>query len=209
MLDPDPYRDIVSVTDTLQRLGLQHGYQIMVIEEISGKAVNLSQLSASIEEKMRSESVAATVIQRGQRLIVLVGTRNGQQGTDAARSLAEMESRQGWSLIIGIGTPSRQAAQVRQCYQEALEALQVGRMLSANQPGVWAFQDLGFLHWLRTLPPDLQSTNRYSAAIRAIEEYDRTHNTEFLKTLEVYLDHLSNHQQVQNSHTNAHYKQMR
>jgi purine catabolism regulator len=196
LLDPDPYHAIQDLSDTLRRLGLHQGYQVLVLEETSQEPTGSGYLCAFIEERIRLRGLKATVVERGQRLIVLLGNPDPRQGLDVANTLVEEGARQGFALIIGLSTASRQATRVRQCYQEAMEALRIGRALSEGQPGVWAFDDLGILPWLRALPPEVQSASRYHRVVEEIAKQDRERGTELLKTLEVYLDHLGNAQQA-------------
>ncbi len=195
LLDPDPYQAIRDLTDTLQRLGLQQGYHVLALEEISPEPTELGGLSTLVEQKMRRKDLPATVVERGQRLIVLLGTPDPRRGLEAAHILVEEGTRQGFSLVIGLSTASRQATGVRQCYQEATEALRVGKALSEGKPGVWAFENLGILPWLRALPPEMHSASRHHRVVQEIAEHDQTHGTELLKTVEVYLDRLGNAQQ--------------
>jgi purine catabolism regulator len=195
LLDAEPYHAIRDLADTLRRLGLHQGYRVLVLEEICAEAAGPASLSTFIEENMQRKDLPATVVERGQRLIVLLGTPDSQRGLEAAQTLVEEGARQGFSLVIGLSTPSRQATGVRQCYQEATEALRVGKALSEGQPGVWAFENLGILPWLRALPPEIHSASRHHRMVQEIAEYDQGHGTELLKTVEVYLDHLGNAQQ--------------
>ena len=196
LIDPDPYHDIASVIETFQKLGLQYGYRVLVLEQVSDKLLDSSRLCALIEAEMRTTEQRLTVIHREQRFIVLLGATEAAQGKDAAERLLQVTKDEGIALAIGIGSFSRQATHVRQCYQQVQEALQIGKTISPGQPGVWVFEDLGFLHWLRSLPSDLQSDNRYYGLIRAMEDYDQKNDSELLKTLEAYLDHLGNSQQA-------------
>lgn len=196
LLDPDPYHAIQELTDTLRRLGLQQGYQVLVMEEICSEPTGPGRLCTLVEEKMRMEGLQATVVERRQRLIVLLGTPDSRRGLNAAYSLVEEGARQGFSLIIGLSTASRQATRIRQCYQEATEALRIGIALSEGHSGVWVFENLGVLPWLRVLPPEVYSTSRYHRVVREIVEHDQERGTELLKTLEVYLDRLGNAQQA-------------
>ncbi len=195
LLDPEPYHAIRDLTDTLRKLGLHQGYRVLVLEEVYSRPAGPGGLCNFVEENMRERDLQATVVQRGQRLIVLLGTTDPQRGLDAAHTLVEEGVRWGFSLVIGLSNHSRQATGVRQCYQEAVEALRVGKALSGGKPGVWAFENLGILPWLQVLPPEIHSASRYHRVVQEMAEYDREHGTELLKTVEVYLDHLGNAQQ--------------
>jgi sugar diacid utilization regulator len=114
------------------------------LEQVSVKLLDSSRLCALIEAEMRTTEQRVTVIHREQRFIVLQGATEAAQGKDAAERLLQVTKDEGIALAIGIGSFSRQATHVRQCYQQAQEALQIGKTLSPGQPGVWVFEDLGF-----------------------------------------------------------------
>jgi len=196
LLDPDPYHALQDLTQTLRNLGLHQGYQVLVVEGSDGRGVAPNGLYRMVEEKLRSEGLRATTVERGQRLIILLGSTETGQGSEVANSLLEQAAREGIPLTIGLSGAGRQASHVRQCYQDALEALRIGKALAAGQSRVWAFEELGFLHWLRALPPDLYSNSRYHRVVREIAEQDQRRGTEYLKTLETYLDQLGNAQEA-------------
>ncbi|MGQ9584873.1 MAG: PucR family transcriptional regulator [Anaerolineae bacterium] len=195
LLDPDPYQAIRAVADTLRRLGLDQGYQILVLEDASGLA-RPTLLCRLVKECAGAQGLRATAIERGQRIVVLLGNVDPQGGLDLAHALVEAGTKQGFALTLGLSTASHQATGVRQCYQEATEALQVGMALSDRGPGVWRFEDLGILHWLRALPSEAHSASRYSRVVQEMAEHDRERGTQFLKTLEVYIECLGNAQQA-------------
>jgi sugar diacid utilization regulator len=196
LLDPDPYRDLQDLTRIHRGLGLHQGYQLMIVEPQPQGEPSPGQLYGLVEGLMHATGLKATVVERGARLVVLLATGDQDRGLEVARSVAVDGTRQGVPLAIGLSTASDQVTRVRQCYQEAMEALRVGKALSSGKPGVWTFEELGFLHWLRAVPPDLQRVSRYHQVVSAIVKHDQENRTDLLKTLETYLDAFGNAQQA-------------
>jgi DNA-binding PucR family transcriptional regulator len=91
------------------------------------------------------------------------------------------------ALLIGVGRPVENLVDLRESHDQATETLAVAHALG-QQEGVLSFDDLGVLHWLRHLPPDVIRGNVYMAAVQQLAEYDTEHDTHFIQTLEVYLD---------------------
>ena len=54
--------------------------------------------------------------------------------------------------------------------------------------GVLRFDDLGLLHWLRHLPPDVIFENVYMRAVETLAKVDAERHTDLLPTLETYLE---------------------
>jgi DNA-binding PucR family transcriptional regulator len=50
------------------------------------------------------------------------------------------------------------------------------------------FDELGLLHWLHALPPQMLAENAFTAMLNRLAEHDRTHEGQLMLTLEVFLD---------------------
>ena len=173
----------------MRKLGLHNGFQILVIEDRLN-SMPLRSLSRLVDEVLHAEPAPATVIEWNGTLVVLYGSVAADQSLAVAQRLLDTAALQGHQLMIGLSSPRTQTTDARRCYQEALDALRVGAGLSGGH-GVWAFDQLGFLSWLKALPPEIRSANRFSTIIESIAAADREKNTQLLKTLEVYMDHLA------------------
>lgn len=196
LLDPDTQQAMHDLPVTLRKLGLQGGYQLLALQEPAPEPGGPARLYTFVMDKLRTEGVPATVVERGRRLIVLLGTPDGQRGLQVARHLVNAGVQAGTGLMVGLSQVARQAPQMRECYQEALEALQIGLALAGDRPGVWAFEDLGILHWLRGAPLDGRSADRYQNIVREMARQDAERGIQLVRTLEVYLDHLGNAQEA-------------
>jgi purine catabolism regulator len=194
ILDLNPYHDLVDLQNALLQLGIHKGYQAMVVKEISAKPGGPARVARMIELEMLRSGIHSLVVQRGQRIVTIMGTANPLCGNESATALLDIAARDGVDLIIGVGTATDSLTNVRQSYQEADEAMREGEKLSRGKPGVWSFDNLGILPWLATLPPDVHLSSRLHRIVKEISDYDSKRGTEYLKTLEVYLDTHGNKQ---------------
>jgi DNA-binding PucR family transcriptional regulator len=72
-----------------------------------------------------------------------------------------------------------------------VDALTAAAALDHGTRRVWAYDDLGFLGELLSRSPESRITNRYTAILMKIDQYDREKHTQYLPTLETYLDNLA------------------
>jgi PucR family transcriptional regulator, purine catabolism regulatory protein len=205
LLDLDPYYDIRQLTETLRQLGIQRGYHVLILEACSqaserGETVQdplqTPRIAQTIERVTVEYGAQATVIQRGQRLIVLLGIPESRRAANLANSILEHIQSQYITVVGGLSSMSSEASELRRCYKEASEALRLGSAMSVRQPQVWQFEDLGFLHWLSNLPPEILVANRYYSIVRAIHAEDRTTGSNLLNTIETLLEQQGNKQKA-------------
>ena len=74
--------------------------------------------------------------------------------------------------------------------------MRLGSAMADNQPQVWRFEDLGFLHWLSNLPTEILTANRYYSVVRAIQAEDRANGSDLLNTIETLLEQQGNKQKA-------------
>jgi DNA-binding PucR family transcriptional regulator len=72
-------------------------------------------------------------------------------------------------------------------YEHALEALALLPALGENRR-VAHFEELGLLHWLHSLPPQMLAENAFSGHLARLTEHDRTHDGQLAQTLDVFLE---------------------
>jgi PucR family transcriptional regulator, purine catabolism regulatory protein len=205
LLDLDPYYDIRQLTETLRQLGIQRGYHVLILEACSlaadaGKTIQdplqTPRMAEAIERVTVEYGAQATVIQRGQRLIVLLGIPESLRAVGLANSILELIQSQNVTVVGGLSSVSSEASGLRRCYKEASEALRLGSAMLVRQPQVWRFEDLGFLHWLSNLPPETLVANRYYSIIRAIHAEDQATGSYLLPTIETLLEQQGNKQKA-------------
>ncbi len=50
------------------------------------------------------------------------------------------------------------------------------------------FDELGLLHWLHALPPQMLAENAFTTMLNRLAEHDRTHEGQLMLTLDVFLE---------------------
>lgn len=196
LLELDPYRDGRVLNETILKLGLNRGFQVLAIEENSEQPLGPLALANLIEAEGAQDGLQITVVQRLNKIIVLLGTPEQGKGKRFAESLVQAAEAQRATLVAGIGRWACEDRLARQCYMEAAEALRIGKVLSQGKSGVWEFENLGFLQWSNTLPSDLLLSSSYFQTIQRMAIHDQVENDFCLPTLEAYLDHSGNKQRV-------------
>lgn len=196
LLDLDTHQDLHTLRQTLQKLGLQRGYQVLVLGEFSQNPMGAYTLASLVERELALFDLQATIVQRLNRLIVLLATPDSQKGLAISTRILQSAVQQGDPLIIGLSRASSDETQIRQCYVEAAEAFRVGKLLSGKNAGIWPFEKLGFLHWIQQVPGETLTSGHYYRLVCEIAEHDRLQGDEYLKTLEAYLDCNGNKHQV-------------
>jgi purine catabolism regulator len=165
---------------------LDCAYQILIAESDTGENHGLASLSARIEQRLESIH-PAMVITRGRRVVIILHGHRLTAGGSVAQTLLDALSHPHDPLLIGIGQPIGKVADLRLSYNQASEAVDVARALG-RRSGILRFEDLGLLHWLRHLPPEVIPENVYMKAVEVLAEYDAERHTDLLPTLETYLE---------------------
>lgn len=194
LIDPSLSKNVYDLTDTLGKLGLKGDYQVAAFEEISLPPRRLDLLVPVIEQTLRAENIQGTVVEWGKRIVVLMGDLQISLGREAVEKIVAHGFEHGAELLAGVSQKVRQPAAVRTCYQEASEALHIGKMLSASGRRIWEYDRLGFLQWQVHVPEDISKASFYEKVVERIAKYDEERSTDFLLTLEVYTDELANAQ---------------
>jgi sugar diacid utilization regulator len=144
------------------------------------------------------------VVWRDQYLVLILESDPADESqTPTAESPAKSllqelgQSDAALDLLIGLGNVYETAENnqtpnspnlIRQSFQEAEEAIQIGQAMGQTS-GLISFNQLGLLHWLNRLPPEIQANNIYLHYIDSLTQYDRERSAELVQTLESYLEH--------------------
>ncbi len=192
LIEPSTSSDGKTLTDILHTLGLHGTYHLILFEDTSTSPERMRQLNKMVDAYLNNIGASATLVEWGQRLILLLSAANQITPKELAEELLHAGSANGYCLRAGISSPSKQAAGVRDAYQEALNALRIGSALNKNASCVSSHSELGFWYYLLNLPAEVREKNEFSKKVKEIAEYDSQNKTELLKTLETYLDECKN-----------------
>ncbi|MGF1477882.1 MAG: PucR family transcriptional regulator [Cyanophyceae cyanobacterium] len=163
---------------------LDHPHQVFVIASATASA---STLHEDVKQWLHRRHQAFLSVWRENFLVVVLECATAHRGQQIALQLVEELQHVGQHLVVGIGNVSSPDTEIRQSYEQAREALQIG--LALGQRAI-AFADLGLLHWLYHLPAERLAENIYWQHVQTIAAYDTKRQAQLLPTLEAYLDRM-------------------
>jgi len=175
--------DWLSLADRIQ-LDTSSSYRVMVADLPAPEhAVEANKLMRRVEDcaDLLGPHVFAGWL--GNCLVLIFEITSGK---DLSRSLAHMLASEWSGLSIGIGGTRNQMSDLRQSYEEALEALDIAR--SDPESNTVCIDDLGFLHWLYHVPREHRDQNVYVQKLAGLIAYDQDNQADLTNTLEIYLD---------------------
>jgi len=105
----------------------------------------------------------------------------------------QMGERFGVNSIQGsCGNIYESYVKVERSYTEALTVLNIKERFPEETKSIYSYQNLGIYQFLEVLLEKRQEDVYENQSLKKLLEYDKKHNTDFLETLEVYLDQDSN-----------------
>jgi DNA-binding PucR family transcriptional regulator len=93
------------------------------------------------------------------------------------------------SMAVGLSNSCRGAVCLRQGFEEAASAAEVGALIK-DRPGVYTYEDLGPYRYV--LDAEESGRDRHQERLGRLVEYDQRRGTQLLQTLEVYLESRGN-----------------
>ena len=158
---------------------LNRNYQVIVIENQEAAPSNI----ANSVESFLLEDTPALVTIRGSRVVVVLQTRQQSNGKRIARLLHDQLSLTRGNYLVGIGTETKSLEDIATSYEQAQEAITIA--ISTKQTeGIFAFDELGLLHWIIQLSDEALQANIFYRAICELDEHD----SQLCETLEAFLD---------------------
>jgi len=145
---------------------------------------------------LQAESAGEHIaLERSDSIIVLPSCCGSgtEEVEETASDLADKIRRRAEEVLkditvsVGVGTAYSDPVDLWRSFQEASTALAVGYRIFG--PGrVYRYRDLGVYQFLAELGADAKLQELSVRILRPLLDYDRTHGTELVATLEAYLD---------------------
>lgn len=177
-------------TEQARRFGyrVEEPQQVLLIYAPAKSGGSPHALQNEIEGWLRQHGERPLLVWRDRTLVLVLESPDTKRGQTLARELVAEFSHPACRLLIGVGGVQGPApGSVARSFEEAQEALRIARAL-AREEGVAPFSELGVLHWLYHLPPDVVADNVYMKHVHTLADYDAERDADLLKTLEAYLD---------------------
>ena len=183
----DDLESVRSLLPQLRQFGLDLGQPSQVlICTIAEKAEigALHQLKQGVSDLMFFLSLQGLAAE-GDKLVVALFSSNSQglPGSHLGDALLERFP----AVRIGLSAPCYTIGDIQYAYKQLRDALFISVHLGIQQPVITG-KDIGYLNILNKVPPEAVVANPYYQRIESLRAYDEQHNTDLLRTLEVYLD---------------------
>ena len=165
-------------------LRLEASHAVIVIDTggVDARTVELAVRNAS-----RHDNLPCVVGERSGRVVALLECMRREQIDHFCEFVLESLSAFETSVRLGVSGLQEAPGGLYREYERALEALALLPALGESRQ-VARFEELGLLHWLHALPPQMLAENTFSGRLARLAEHDRTHEGQLTQTLEVFLE---------------------
>ena len=185
------------IQDFMQQQGQHTTCQVVVLEMQEAIPSQTAALVRTTEQMLIDLGLAGSVFEWGRRLLLIINATGEPSPEEFTGILVDGWShRQGGCLIAGSSAPFDSPDKAQNAYQQAIQSLQAGLALGKGRSGVWTFERLGYINWLPSLTREMHGKNTYRIIIDEIVRYDHENGTNYLETLESYLNHHLNASQT-------------
>ncbi len=193
LMDPSGTQPPYALQEIMHQFGLHGGCRVILLEQENASPSSRAALVRTAGQVLTDQNLAGTALEWSGRLLLMVGSTSETSVEEAARLLVERRGSRGSCLVAGVSAPVSEPGGVRVAYQQAIQTLQIGAALGKGCSGVWSYERLGYLPWLRSFPAELRARNPYRRLVDDMGRYDQENGTNYLVTLESYLDNHLNH----------------
>ncbi len=193
MIIAGPPADPATIIQRGEQLGydltLPHIALLFSVEKAS--STTQGRLMSSIQSDLNRRNIAAPLLRREHAVLCMLPLNDGLQPHELAESMRERLSRDYEDLTLALGTPAPSLMDWTRTLKESEQALSLGRQLFGSQH-VQSFSDLGVYRLLVLLRDEPEMWTFYRETLSKLVSYDRKQDSELLKTLEEYFNHLGN-----------------
>lgn len=157
----------------------------VIVIDTSGDDLRSVELAA--RNASRHEALPCVAGERSGRVVAVVECVRSEQLDRFCETLLESLSALETPARLGVSSLQESYGALSRESEHALEALALLPALGEDKQ-VARFDELGLLHWLHALPPQMLAENAYTTMLNRLAEHDRTHEGQLMLTLEVFLD---------------------
>lgn len=158
---------------------------VAIVIDSGGAELRTVELAA--RNDARHDNLPCVVGERSGRVVALLECARREQIDHFCEFLLESLSAFESPVRLGVSALQEEPGGLYREYERALEALALLPALGDGRR-VARFEELGLLHWLHALPPQMLAENAFSGRLARLAEHDRTHEGQLTQTLEVFLE---------------------
>ncbi|MYL36918.1 PucR family transcriptional regulator [Halobacillus litoralis] len=135
------------------------------------------------------DDIIIGAVQNGLYLLYpSAGKKTERIEADMNDILAEMQNGSAGEVYIGVSRAASDIGEIRDGYEQARQAVMLGRNLYQNKPIIY-YEELGFYRLLSEIDNVTEVSKFYKESIGGLIEYDKTHDLELVHSLTTYFDH--------------------
>ncbi len=165
-------------------LRLEAPHVVLVID--TGGA-DLRTVELAARNTSRHDNLPCVIGERSGRVVALLECARREQMERFCEFLLESLGSFDTPVRLGVSALQEAPGSLYREYERALEALALLPALGEGRQ-VARFEELGLLHWLHALPPQMLAENAFSGRLARLTEHDRMHEGQLTQTLEVFLE---------------------
>jgi purine catabolism regulator len=158
---------------------------VVVAVDAGANDVRVVELAA--RHAARRMSLAAVIGERAGRLVIILECPRTTLAAEFCHLLVSDTAVFDRSIHLGVSATHEDVATLYRAYEQALETLSLLPALGSDRQ-IASFEELGLLHWLHALPPNVFAENTYAQHVLRLAENDRTRRGDLVHTLEVFLE---------------------
>lgn len=163
-------------------------YRVLTMEFLDRRGLEAGEDYLSLETKkfaLHQRFPNATIFFYGDQLKLIIHVHD--QTTQDAIVLGEVRAfLKEHNMVAGVSQIAYQLSNIASRHQQALKALQMGRLLEGTGP-LFHYDTYSIYHCLELCAPQIDLLQLCHTAAKKLESYDRKNGTELMGTLHAYL----------------------
>jgi len=188
-----PPSDLAALTQRGEELGynlaLPH-LALLVHVDDAGPAA-LARLTSAVQGELSRRGIGAPLSRREGSVLCMLPAGGGIRPRELLDQLRDRLAADFPNVVLAIGNPAAGLNEWRRALEEAEQALLLGRQLFGAKR-VLAFSDLGVYRLLVRLRETPELWAFYRETLARLADYDKRQQSDLIKTLEAYFNHLGN-----------------
>ncbi|NPC91471.1 PucR family transcriptional regulator [Bacillus sp. WMMC1349] len=168
-------------------------FTVMVLQVVNGADEVLDDLKETIRSYLNLKDNISHVLEDHSNIAIIVGSISRKRSAQRAASdlinrlLTHLRSQILPLILIGVGNEYSSLLSLGKSYREALEVTKAAEMTGSQEHIPFEYQKLGVFKYLDQIAAKNDQLHYTNPDLLLLKEKDKESQTEFLRTLEIYL----------------------
>lgn len=174
-------------------VALPSAFTVMVLQIIDGENELLDDLKETIRSYLNLKDNISHVVEDHSNIAIIVGSVSRKRSALAASSelinrlLTHLRSQTLPPIFIGVGNEYSSSLFLGKSYREALQVTKAAEITGSQEHIPYEYQKLGLFRYLDQIAAKNDQLHYSNPDLLLLKEKDKESQTEFLRTLEIYL----------------------